>query len=69
MQLTAIGTSTGGPVAPQKILTRIQRTIRSIVLVQHMPATFTAAFTSRLNTLCKIEVREAPKDGDVLKPG
>jgi two-component system chemotaxis response regulator CheB len=33
-----------------------------------MPATFTAAFASRLNTLCKIEVREA-QDGDVLKPG
>jgi len=68
-QLTAIGTSTGGPVALQKILTRIPANYpHPIVLVQHMPATFTAAFASRLNTLCKIEVREA-QDGDVLKPG
>ncbi|MCP4947759.1 MAG: response regulator, partial [Aestuariibacter sp.] len=62
-QLTAIGTSTGGPVALQKILTRIPANYpHPIVLVQHMPATFTAAFASRLNTLCKIEVREA-QDG------
>ncbi|WP_299686158.1 chemotaxis response regulator protein-glutamate methylesterase [uncultured Vibrio sp.] len=68
-QLTAIGASTGGPVALQKILTRIPAHYpQPIVLVQHMPATFTAAFASRLNTLCKIEVREA-QDGDVLKPG
>ncbi|MCG9554163.1 chemotaxis response regulator protein-glutamate methylesterase [Vibrio sp. Isolate31] len=68
-QLTAIGTSTGGPVALQKILTRIPANYpHPIVLVQHMPATFTAAFASRLNTLCKIEVREA-QDGDMLKPG
>ena len=68
-QLTAIGTSTGGPVALQKILTRIPANYpHPIALVQHMPATFTAAFASRLNTLCKIEVREA-QDGDVLKPG
>lgn len=68
-QLTAIGTSTGGPVALQKILTRIPANYpHPIVLIQHMPATFTAAFASRLNTLCKIEVREA-QDGDILKPG
>ncbi len=68
-QLTAIGTSTGGPVALQKILTRIPANYpHPIVLIQHMPATFTAAFASRLNTLCKIEVREA-QDGDMLKPG
>ncbi len=33
-----------------------------------MPATFTAAFASRLNTLCKIQVKEA-QDGDVLQAG
>lgn len=68
-QLTAIGTSTGGPVALQKILTNLPINYpHPIVLIQHMPATFTAAFASRLNSLCKIEVREA-QDGDVLKPG
>ncbi|WP_199436689.1 protein-glutamate methylesterase/protein-glutamine glutaminase [Vibrio owensii] len=68
-QLTAIGTSTGGPVALQKILTRLPVNYpHPIVLIQHMPATFTAAFASRLNTLCKIQVREA-QDGDVLQAG
>ncbi|MGO1295827.1 MAG: protein-glutamate methylesterase/protein-glutamine glutaminase [Vibrio sp.] len=68
-QLTAIGTSTGGPVALQKILMDLPRNYpHPIVLVQHMPATFTAAFASRLNTLCQIEVKEAA-DGDVLRAG
>lgn len=68
-QLTAIGTSTGGPVALQKILTQLPVNYpHPIVLIQHMPATFTAAFASRLNSLCKIQVKEA-EDGDVLKPG
>ncbi|MGL4829029.1 MAG: protein-glutamate methylesterase/protein-glutamine glutaminase [Vibrio sp.] len=68
-QLTAIGTSTGGPVALQKILTKLPANYpHPIVLIQHMPATFTAAFASRLNTLCKIEVKEA-EDGDTLRPG
>ncbi len=68
-QLTAIGTSTGGPVALQKILTRLPVNYpHPIVLIQHMPATFTAAFASRLNTLCKIQVKEA-QDGDVLQSG
>ncbi|EGQ7875755.1 chemotaxis response regulator protein-glutamate methylesterase [Vibrio parahaemolyticus] len=68
-QLTAIGTSTGGPVALQKILTRLPMNYpHPIVLIQHMPATFTAAFASRLNTLCKIQVKEA-QDGDVLQAG
>jgi two-component system chemotaxis response regulator CheB len=37
-------------------------------MIQHMPATFTNAFANRLNSLCKINVKEA-SDGDVLKPG
>ncbi len=68
-QITAIGTSTGGPVALQKILTSLPSNYpHPILLIQHMPATFTAAFASRLNSLCKIQVKEA-SDGDVLKPG
>ncbi|MBF4256522.1 chemotaxis response regulator protein-glutamate methylesterase [Vibrio anguillarum] len=68
-QLTAIGTSTGGPVALQKILTKLPANYpHPIVLIQHMPATFTAAFANRLNSLCKIEVKEA-EDGDALRPG
>jgi len=68
-KLLAIGTSTGGPVALQKILTQLPQDFPlPIIMVQHMPATFTYAFASRLNSLCKIEVKEAI-DGDVLKAG
>ncbi|GMQ47190.1 protein-glutamate methylesterase/protein-glutamine glutaminase [Vibrio sp. 10N] len=68
-QLTAIGTSTGGPVALQKILTKLPGNYpHPILLIQHMPATFTAAFAARLNSLCQITVKEAA-NGDVLQPG
>lgn len=68
-KLMAIGTSTGGPVALQNILVKLEQNFPlPIIIVQHMPAAFTAAFASRLNTLCKITVKEA-ENGDVLKPG
>jgi len=68
-KLLAIGTSTGGPVALQKILTQLPADFPvPIIMVQHMPAAFTQAFANRLNSLCKIQVKEA-SDGDVLKPG
>ncbi|SMY31867.1 protein-glutamate methylesterase/protein-glutamine glutaminase [Photobacterium andalusiense] len=68
-QLVAIGTSTGGPVALQKILTQLPANFPyPIILVQHMPATFTAAFAARLNNLCRIEVKEA-QNGDILRAG
>lgn len=68
-QLVAIGTSTGGPVALQNVLTKLPGDFpHPILLIQHMPATFTAAFAARLNGLCQIGVKEA-EDGDVLKPG
>ncbi|MBR9870558.1 MAG: chemotaxis response regulator protein-glutamate methylesterase [Gammaproteobacteria bacterium] len=64
-----IGTSTGGPVALQKVLSVLPASFPApIVLVQHMPASFTPAFAERLNKLCKIEVRQA-EDGDFLQPG
>ncbi|HAY95423.1 MULTISPECIES: chemotaxis response regulator protein-glutamate methylesterase [unclassified Shewanella] len=68
-KLLLIGTSTGGPVALQKILTQFPANYpHPILLIQHMPAAFTPAFASRLNGLCKIEVKEAA-NGDLLKPG
>lgn len=68
-KLVAIGTSTGGPVALQNIITALPATFPvPIILIQHMPAAFTGAFAQRLNSLSKIEVKEAA-DGDVLKPG
>ncbi|MGL5669444.1 MAG: protein-glutamate methylesterase/protein-glutamine glutaminase [Shewanella sp.] len=68
-KLLLIGTSTGGPVALQKILTQFPANYpHPILLIQHMPAAFTPAFANRLNGLCKIEVKEAA-NGDVLRPG
>lgn len=65
----AIGTSTGGPIALQKILTQLPENFPvPILLVQHMPATFTQAFANRLNGLCEITVQEA-SNGNELKPG
>ncbi|MEM0515338.1 chemotaxis response regulator protein-glutamate methylesterase [Pseudoalteromonas sp. YIC-827] len=68
-RLVVIGTSTGGPVALQSILTQLPRNFPlPILLVQHMPSAFTPAFAQRLNNLCKIDVKEA-EQGDTLKPG
>lgn len=68
-KVVAIGTSTGGPVALQTIITALPANFPlPILLVQHMPAAFTGAFAARLNTLAKIEVKEAA-DGDLLRPG
>ncbi|MCW8955866.1 MAG: chemotaxis response regulator protein-glutamate methylesterase [Gammaproteobacteria bacterium] len=64
-----IGTSTGGPVALQEVLSQLPENFPlPLLLVQHMPGAFTEAFASRLNQLCKIQVREA-KNGDRLEPG
>ena len=67
-QVIAIGTSTGGTLALESVLTRLPATSLGIVIVQHMPAMFTALFSERLNTLCQIEVREA-RNGDRVIPG
>lgn len=68
-RLVAIGTSTGGPVALQEVLTRLPKNFPlPIILIQHMPSTFTPAFAERLNKLCQIAVKEAC-DGDILAPG
>ncbi|MEH6823979.1 MAG: chemotaxis response regulator protein-glutamate methylesterase [Motiliproteus sp.] len=68
-KLVILGTSTGGPVAIQKILTRLPADFPlPILIVQHMPKTFTGAFAERLNQQCQLRVREAC-EGDRLEPG
>ena len=66
--VVAIGTSTGGTLALERILTTLPVTAPGIVIVQHMPEKFTAAFARRLDSICAIEVREAA-DGDRVRPG
>ena len=65
----AIGTSTGGPVALQQVLTELPSDFPiPVVMVQHMPGSFTQAFAKRLHDLCKVMVKEAA-NGDILRPG
>jgi two-component system chemotaxis response regulator CheB len=67
-QIVAIGTSTGGTQALEAVLTRLPRTAPGIVVVQHMPEKFTAAFAERLNGLCQMEIKEGAT-GDRVVPG
>lgn len=67
-RIIAIGSSTGGTTALEKILTKLPRVSPGIVIVQHMPVTFTGAFAERLNSLCEIDVIEA-KGGETILPG
>jgi len=69
VDLLVIGTSTGGPVALQKVLTQLPGNLPvPVLVVQHMPASFTPAFAERLNSLCKLKVKHAA-DGDYLRRG
>lgn len=65
---TAVGTSTGGTQALEYVLSALPRTCPGLVVVQHMPEKFTAAFAERLNSICEIEVKEAAT-GDRVLPG
>jgi two-component system, chemotaxis family, protein-glutamate methylesterase/glutaminase len=63
----AIGVSTGGPPALAQLLAELRPPVPPIVIVQHMPATFTGPLAERLNGLSEIHVREAA-DGVPLVP-
>ena len=66
--IVAIGASTGGTNALEYVLTKLPRVCPGIVIVQHMPAHFTAAFAKRLNSISEITVKEAEHNDTVL-PG
>jgi two-component system chemotaxis response regulator CheB len=69
VDLVAIGSSTGGPPALQKIFTDFPKAISFAVMVsQHMPGGFTKAFAERLNRLCPFPIKEAAQ-GDRVVPG
>ncbi|MBL0148923.1 MAG: chemotaxis response regulator protein-glutamate methylesterase [Ideonella sp.] len=67
-RVIAFGLSTGGVQSLESVLRRLPRTLPGIVVVQHMPEKFTAAFASRLNTLCELDVAEA-RDGERVIAG
>ena len=66
--VVVMGTSTGGTQALERVLKALPAVSPGIVIVQHMPEQFTAAFAARLNTLCRIEVKEAQSNDRVI-PG
>ena len=67
-KVLAIGASTGGTRAIEALLRALPANLSGTVIVQHMPEHFTAAFASRLNQVCPMEVREA-RDNDAVVPG
>ncbi|MGD0058509.1 MAG: chemotaxis response regulator protein-glutamate methylesterase [Verrucomicrobiia bacterium] len=67
-KIIAIGASTGGTQAIEKVITRFPHNAPGTLIVQHMPERFTASFAERLDGICEIEVREA-RDNDSVVPG
>jgi two-component system chemotaxis response regulator CheB len=64
--LIVLGSSTGGTEAIRNILTALPDQIPPMLIVQHIPPVFSAAFAKRMNELCQFEVKEAV-DGDEVK--
>ena len=67
-KVVVVGASTGGTEALREFLEALPADAPGVVIVQHMPEKFTAAFAKRLDDLCEIEVREAVQ-GDRVIPG
>lgn len=67
-KILAIGASTGGVQALTEVLAGLPASSPGILIVQHMPAKFTASFAQRMNGLCSLRVKEAV-DGDTVVPG
>jgi len=69
IDLLVIGASTGGPVALQKVISKLPANFPApVLIIQHMPDSFTPAFAERLNNLSQLYVKHAV-DGDLLKKG
>lgn len=58
-KIVAIGASTGGTQALERVLSKLPKTVPGIVIVQHMPEKYTNSFAARLNDLCEVNVKEA----------
>lgn len=66
-RVVAIGASTGGTEALRAVLERLPVDAPGIVIVQHMPEHFTAAFAKRLDSLCAVSIKEAEHNDTVLR--
>lgn len=67
-RIVCIGASTGGTEALREVLQALPEASPPIVIVQHMPERFTAAFARRLDSICAVSVKEA-EEGDAVLPG
>ncbi|HEY0665062.1 MAG TPA: chemotaxis response regulator protein-glutamate methylesterase [Gallionella sp.] len=67
-KLIVIGASTGGTEAIKEILTKLPADAPGVLVTQHMPEHFTKSFADRLDSLCKISVKEA-EDNERILPG
>ncbi len=66
-KIIALGISTGGPPALTTLFEGLQSPVPPIVIVQHMPQSFTKPFAWRLNSISSLNIKEA-ETGDILKP-
>lgn len=68
-KIVALACSTGGPKSLQQVIPMLPKNLDAgVVLVQHMPAGFTASLAARLNEISDINVKEGA-DGDVIQKG
>ena len=67
-KIVAIGASTGGTEALREVLTALPADCPAVLVTQHMPPGFTRSFAERLNSLCRMHVKEA-EDGERVLPG
>jgi two-component system chemotaxis response regulator CheB len=66
-KVVVVGASTGGTEALKTLLEALPPDTPGIVIVQHMPERFTAAFAQRLNKLCRITIKEAESNDTVIR--
>lgn len=65
--IIVVGASTGGTEALKVFLEKLPIDCPSVVIVQHMPEKFTAAFATRLNGICDVSIKEAENNDTVLR--
>lgn len=66
-KVISVGASTGGTDALRVFLEMLPSDSPGVVIVQHMPENFTRSFADRLNTLCRVNVKEAENNDSVIR--
>ncbi|HUJ69364.1 MAG TPA: chemotaxis response regulator protein-glutamate methylesterase [Syntrophorhabdales bacterium] len=65
-KVVVVGASTGGTEALKDLLEALPQDSAGMVIVQHMPEHFTRAFANRLNSTCKLSIKEAEENDTVM---